>query len=153
MSTLKWAAYQTPDTLLDSTAGAASSTSLYAATTGSFVLSAEIDNSTLLYEYGDLELFLSGGVTCGAGSPSLDVFLLPNMSGNYAYAAGVQPGQSWADRSAQLVASAAITYVQVRGILLTPNKFKVALKNNMGVTWPSNTLCTAKLYRYSEQAV
>lgn len=142
-ATFKWLAYNTPDTAI---AGA----TMNALANAGYAYGAEIDNSAGLYTLGDLTLALSSSV--GSSSPaSIAVFLLPNIDGNYTAASG-NPGASyWAGTASGPGGS--VQYMQVRGIILTPNKFKLVLQNNLNVSFPSTNTSVCSLYRYAEQSV
>lgn len=153
MAVEKFTAYDaTVTTLIDSTSGAASSTSLYALGIGGYAYSAEVDNSTLQYPLGDIELAMSTTVTLAAPA-TLAVLLLPNVgSGNYAAASG-NPGPGYFAGAVQLVAAATPQSMQILRVPLVTNKFKIVVFNNLGVALPSNTSSTLKLYRYGLQVV
>lgn len=150
MAVEKFSSYNTADALIDSTAGAASSTSLYALANAAYAYSPEIDNSTLQYTLGEIELALSVTITLAAPA-TLTVLLLPNVgSGNYAASSG-NPGPGYYAGGVQLVVGATPQYIQILRVPLVPYKFKIVVLNNLGVALPSNTLSTLKLYRYGLQ--
>lgn len=149
MTTFRWTPYNTFDVAVLGT-GAASATSINTLANAGYAYGAEIDNSTLLYLYGDLALSLSAGVTAVAPA-FISVFLLANVDGNYSYATG-NPGASQLAGTWSGIAGT-IQFMQVRGIVLPPNKFKIVIQNNLGVAFPVSTTSTAKLLRYGEQDV
>ena len=143
MATFKWLAYNTADTAV---AGA----TMNALATAGFAYGAEIDNSTGLYLYGDLTLALSSTVTSVA--PALiNVYLLPNIDTHYVASSG-NPGGSYLAAVGSYTAGS-IQYMQVRGIVLTPNKFKIVIQNLLGVSFPATSTSVCSLYRYGEQSV
>lgn len=142
-TTLKWLAYNTPDTAV---AGASMNTLANAG----YAYGAEIDNSSGLYTLGDLTLALSSAVTSVAPA-YLSVFLLPNIDTNYAASSG-NPGVSYL-AGTYYGPGGSVQFIQVRGIVLTPNKFKIAIQNNLGVALPATNTSACSLYRYGEQSV
>jgi hypothetical protein len=153
MATEKWVSYNTADSLIDSTSGATGTTSLYGLTNTSYAYSGVVDNSTLQYPFMDLELALSTTLAALVAPATLNAFVLPDVgSGNYAASSG-NPGPAYAVGAAQLVVGATPQYIQIRGILIPPYKYKVVILNNLGVTLPSNTSSTLKGYRYALQVV
>lgn len=143
MATLKWLAYNSADT-------AVAGTTMNAQANAAFTYGAEIDNSSGLYLYGDLTLALSSAVTSVAPA-YLSVFLIPNIDTNYVASSG-NPGASYLVGTGSFTAGS-IQYMQVRGLILTPNKFKIVLQNNLGVAFPSTNTSVCSLYRYGEQSV
>lgn len=143
MTTSKWLGYNTPDVAV---AGA----TMNALANAAYAYGAEIDNSTGLYLYGDLTLALSSAVTSVAPA-FLSVFLLPNIDTNYVASAGA-PGASYLAGTGSFTAGS-LQFMQVRGLILTPNKFKIVIQNNLGVALPATTTSVCSLYRYGEQSV
>ena len=144
MSTFKWLPYNTADT--PTWAPTLTSGNM---TNTAWSLSSEIDNSSGLYTLADLVINMSASVTPSA-SGYVAVYLLPNIDGNYALSsAGVVCTNYWATNIVS--GGQAQTYFQCRGILMTPNKFKLLIQNNLGVAFAATA--TASLYRYGEQAV
>jgi hypothetical protein len=142
-STLKWTAYNTPDTAV---AGA----TMNALTNTSFAYGSEIDNSSGLYLYGDLVLSLAASLTAVAPAYLL-VYLIPNIDTNYVASSG-NPGSSYVIGTGSYTAGT-LQFMQVRGLILTPNKFKIVIQNNLGATFSASNSHVCSLYRYSEQLV
>ncbi|MDB5849795.1 MAG: hypothetical protein JWP29_3547 [Rhodoferax sp.] len=144
MTVSKWTVYNTADTAV---AGA----TMNALANGAYAYGAEIDNSTGLYLYGDLELALSSAVTSVAPA-FLSVFIIPNVgTGNYVASAG-NPGSSYL-RGTGSFAGGSIQFMQVQGLILTPGKFKIVIQNNLGVALPATSTSVCSLYRYGEQSI
>ncbi len=141
-TTFRWLPYNAPDVAV---AGA----TLNALATAGYAYGAEIDNSVLLYTLADLTVALSAAVVSVAPA-SLTVFVLPNIDGNYTTAAG-NPGSSYS-AGTYSGAGGSVQFMQVRGIILPPNKFKIVLLNALGVALPATTTSVCSLYRYGEQS-
>lgn len=146
MSTFKWTAYNTADT-------AVASTSLNALANGSYALGAAIDNTSLLYLYGDLVIVLSSAVTPTSGSiPTVNVTLLPAPDGTNYPTSGTGTAGNMTAGVVSSVASVATSVFVLRGIVLPPSLFKIQVQNNLSVAFPATNTSTCKLYRYGEQA-
>lgn len=148
-STAKW-------TAPSSTSVATTALNSLAAGTYSGVLT-EIDNTTNLYLYGDLEVALGADLTCAAGTPYIGVFLVPTLDGtnypNPPASTGAVPGNYWVGN---IIANASATFRRgfLRGIILPPFKYKFDLYHGLhGSTAWNSTGNTATLYQYYEQAV
>lgn len=134
---------------------AVAGTSMNALANAGFALGAAIDNretsgSVIAYDMGDLTITLSSGVTAGAGSPYITVWILPAIDGtNYptppgASAAAAPLGLSY---SFPMVASVTTSTIICPNIPLPPNLFKVQIQNNLGVAFPSTNTSTCQLQR------
>ena len=151
MSEAKWTAYGAADTLI-------TGADMNSLANGSWATGVDtlVNNGTDLKLYMDIDLALASAVTAGAGSPRVDVYLIPvpngtnppNPPGTTAQAA---PIPSYVG-GILAVASASFTRGSLRGIVIPPGSFGIIVQNNLGVSFPAsgNTLLG---YRYSEQAV
>lgn len=143
-----WSAYGTADDLSNSNA--------FAVADGTAVLSPEVDNSTDLKMFGDLEVSLDATVTSVGADARIEVYMIPAYDGtNYP-----TPGTTTTFTATQYVG--AISAVEVLGtpgatpfqqgtlrkIELPPCKFKLITLNELGVTMVGRTV-TLKLRRYS----
>lgn len=148
MGAVTWTAYNTADDI--SNAGAFNSLA-----DGSGAISAEVDNSTGLYMFGDLEVTMGGAVTSSGLDARIDVYLVPTYDGtNYPTPGGATTftGTQWCGTisSVETVGTVAVTsYTNgtCRGILLPPTKFKIGLVNELGAAF--NGTATVKLRRYN----
>lgn len=151
MALVKWAA--------PVSATAVAGASMNALADAAYAMGAAIDNTVTSngYLYGDLDLVLSGSVTAGANAPHVAVFLLPTLDGtNYPTppggTAGATPG-TYLVGTMHAQPSAGFTVGIIRGIVLPPFSFRIAIQNSLGVAFPSGTGSLCRLYRYYEQAV
>jgi len=145
MSTFKWSSYNTADT-------AVASTSLNALANGSNAIGAAIDNTSGLYLYGDLAIQLSSTVT-PTGMPAIPVWLVPSLDGTNYATSGSSVSANLLVGTITAAASVTTSVLILRGIVLTPGKFKIQIQNNLGVAFPATNTSTCSLYRYYEQAV
>lgn len=143
-----WMAYNTADDV--------GGTAFNSLADGAGAISSEIDNSSSLYMFGDLEVTQGGAITSSGTDARIDVFLIPTYDGtNYPV-----PGSGGTTFTATYFAGA-ISSVEVIGtpaatnftngvlrqIQLPPTKFKIGLINELGATF--NASVTVKLRRYS----
>lgn len=117
----------------------------------------EINNTVDLYLYGDLEVVLGADLTCAAGTPKIDVFLVPMLDGtnypNPPSGTGAVP-VSYFVGSIYANASAIFRRGFLRGIILPPFKYKFDLYHNLHTATAWNaTGNTSTLYQYYEQSV
>lgn len=150
MPTAIFTAYQSADT-------AVAGSSMNALANGSWALGSAIDNSTLRYPFGDIELVLSSAVSAGSGSPVVEVYLLPSADGGTTYptppggSAGTTPAGYWVGN---IIANASANFTSglLQRVDLTPGFFRIEIRNQLGVAFPSTNTSTLKLYRYSLQS-
>lgn len=142
-TTNKWTAYNTADS-------AVAGVTLNGLANTSYAYGAEIDNTTGLFFYADLTVALSSAVTSVAPA-FLSIFMLPNIDGNYISSSG-NPGASYLAVTFS-GAGGSVQYIQVRGIILSPTRFKIVIQNNLGVAFPATNTSVSSLYRYSEQSI
>lgn len=104
-------------------------------------LSAEVDNTTNLYKYADFEVNLASAAF--TGTPSVSLYIVPSQDGtNYPdWDAGASPGNGnnnyWIG-DVQLKAATGTERHVLRGVLLPTGKYKVAARNNSGVSLASS---------------
>lgn len=115
-----------------------------------------LDNSSDLYQYMDIELVLAAGVTAGSGNPRVDVYLVPapdgtNVANPPGTSAGATPGH-YLVGSILANASASFTRGTLRGVILPPGKYLIAINNQLGAAFSTGTHSLTG-YRYGEQAV
>lgn len=148
MGAVTWAAYNTADDISNS--GAFNSLA-----DGSGALSAEIDNGTGLYMFGDLEVTQGGAVTSSGTDARIDAYLVPTYDGtNYPTPGGASTvtGSQYVGSisSVETVGTVAVTNFTngtLRQILLPPCKFKIVLVNELGASF--NGTVTVKMRRYN----
>lgn len=148
MPTLQWNAYSAAVNYL--------TTELNSLANGGWALSGLINNSVNLRVYSDIDVVLSAAVTAGSGNPTLDLYLIPAPDGTNSAnppggTAGAVPVTYFVGAIAAN-ASASFTRGTLRGIILPPGYFRIALQNNLGAALPA-TGNTAKGYEYTEQSV
>lgn len=142
-----WQAYNTADDI--------GGTTYNSLADGSGGLSAEIDNGTGLFMFGDLEVTAGGAITSVGLDARIDVYLVPTYDGtNYP-----TPGTATTFTGTQYVGSissvetvgtvAVTNYTNgtLRQIQLPPCKFKIGLVNELGAAMHSSM--TVKMRRYS----
>lgn len=132
---IKWSGYK-------ATAATTLTTELNSLANGSTTaLSAEIDNTTNLYKYMDLELYVASAAFTGTSYVSL--YVVPTLDGtNYPdWDAGASPGLGnnnyWVGDLFLKAATGAERHV-LRGVLVPTGKFKTAAKNAGGVAMASS---------------
>jgi hypothetical protein len=112
-----------------------------------------LDNSTDRYLYMDVELVLAAARTAGAGTPRVDVYLVPALDGtNVANPPGTTPGLTpghYFRGSILANPSASFTRGALSGIVLQPIKYLIAINNQLGVTFSTGTHVLTG-YRYGE---
>lgn len=148
MGAVTWTAYNTADDI--SNAGAFNSLA-----DGSGAISAEIDNSSGLYQFGDLEVTMGGAVTSAGLDARIDVYLVPTYDGtNYPVPGGAatftgtqRVGVISSVETIGTVAVTSYTNGTLRGIVLPPCKFKIGLSNELGAAF--NATATVKMRRYN----
>lgn len=99
-------------------------------------LSAEVDNSTNKYRFSDLHLVLASAAF--AGSPAIDVYLVPTVDGtNYPdFDTAASPSivnNNYYVGSITIKPTTAAKRGVLRGVLLPPGKYKWALRNSTTV--------------------
>jgi len=147
MGAVTWTAYNTADDV-----GGSGFNSL---ADGSGAISSEIDNSSGLYMFGDLEITQGGAVTSSGLDARIDVYLVPTYDGtNYPVPGGAATftGSQFvgAISSVETVGTVAVTSFTngtLRGIMLPPCKFKIGASNELGAAF--NSAVTMKLRRYN----
>lgn len=128
-----------------------------------FKMGAAIDNSgSNGFLYGDLEIVFRDGtpadttVTTGAGTPYIDVYLLPSLDGGTRYPTtngGSTAGPTQEGLKARrwdLPASTALGIIVIPRLAL-PIYFKGMINWVGGVSFPSNNNCLCRLKRYGER--
>lgn len=149
MGAVTWTAYGTADDV-----GGSAFNSL---ADGSGAISSEIDNSSDLKRWGDLEVTQGGAVTSSGLDARIDVYLIPTYDGtNYpvpgsggtTFTASQYVGSISSVETVGTVAVTNYTNGTLRSILLPPTKFKIGLVNELGAAF--NSSVTVKLRRYGE---
>jgi hypothetical protein len=147
MGAVTWTAYGTADDL-------SSGFSVLADAAG--FLTIEVDNSSDLKMFGDLEVTSNSAITASGLDARVDVYLIPTYDGtNYpvpgSTAATMTGGQYVGSiSSVDTVGTVAVTnYTNgtLRKIELPPTKFKIGIVNELGATFPA-AANTIKLRRY-----
>ena len=147
MGAVTWTAYNTADDI--------GGTAFNSLADGSGALSSEVDNSSGLYMFADLEVTQGGAVTSSGLDARIDVYLVPTYDGtNYP-----TPGTSTTFTGTQYVgvissvetvgtvAVTSFTNGTLRRIMLPPTKFKIGMVNELGASF--NASVTVKLRRYN----
>lgn len=147
MGAVTWTAYNTADNI--------GGTAFNSLADGSGAISSEVDNSTGLYQFADLEVTMGSAVTSSGLDARIDVYLVPTYDGtNYPTPGGATTftGSQYVGSisSVETVGTVAVTnYTNgtLRQILLPPTKFKIGLVNELGASF--NSSVTVKLRRYN----
>ena len=147
MGAVTWTAYGTADDV--------GGTAFNSLADGSGAIASEIDNSSDLKMWGDLEVTQGGAVTSSGLDARIDVYLVPTYDGtNYPVPGGASTftGSQYVGTisSVETVGTVAVTSFTngtLRGILLPPTKFKIGLVNELGASF--NSSVTVKLRRYN----
>lgn len=149
MGAVTWTAYGTADDV--------GGTAFNSLADGSGAISSEIDNSSDLKRWGDLEVTMGGSVTSSGLDARIDVYLIPTYDGT-SYPVPGSTGSTFTGTqlvgcisSVDTVGTVAVTsYTNgtLRSILLPPTKFKIGLVNELGAAF--NSSVTVKLRRYNE---
>lgn len=148
MGAVTWTAYNTADDI--------GGTAFNSLADGSGAISSEIDNTSGLYQWGDLEITQGGAVSSSGIDARIDVYLIPTYDGtNYPV-----PGSSGSTftgsqyvgfissvETVGTVAATNFTNGTLRSILLPPTKFKIGAVNELGASF--NASVTVKLRRYN----
>lgn len=152
MGAVTWTAYGTADSI--------GGTTFDNLADGSGGLSSEVDNSTDLKRWGDLEVTMGASVTASGLDARIDVYLVPTYDGtNYptpggasTFTASQYVGSISSVETVGTVAATPFTNGTLRGILLPPTKFKIGLVNELGAntTTTGSGGVTVKLRRYNE---
>ena len=149
MGAVTWTAYNTADDI--------GGTAFNSLADGSGAISSEIDNSSGLYRWGDLEITQGGAVTSAGLDARIDVFLIPTYDGtNYpvpgstgsTFTASQKVGTISSVEVVGTVAVTSYTNGTLRMIQLPPTKFKIGAVNELGAAF--NSSVTVKLRRYNE---
>lgn len=148
MGAITWTAYNTADDI--------GGTAFNSLADGSGAISSEVDNSSGLYQYGDLEVTAGGAITSVGTDAEIRVFLVPTYDGTN-YPVPGSTGSTFtgsqyvgAISSVEMVGTVAVTsYTNgtFRGLVLPPTKFKIGLVNELGAAMHSSM--TVKLRRYN----
>lgn len=145
-----WAAYNTPDDI--------GGTAFNSLADGSGAISAEVDNSSGLFDVGDLEVTMGGSVTSSGLDARIDIYLIPTYDGtNYpvpgstgsTFTATQFTGSISSVETVGTVAVTSYTNGTLRGIPLPPTKFKIGGVNELGAAF--NSSVTVKLRRYNSK--
>lgn len=147
MGAVTWTAYGAADDI--------GGTAFNSLADGSGAISSEVDNSTDLKMWGDLEVTQGGAVTSSGLDARIDVYLVPTYDGtNYPTPGGATTftGTQFVGTisSVETVGTVAVTnYTNgtLRSIMLPPTKFKIGLVNELGASF--NSSVTVKLRRYN----
>lgn len=108
--------------------------SLNSLANGSFALSSEVDNTTLLAQYMRVSLRLAS--INPTGTPIIRLFLCELLDDGTTYnrgTTGTAPTISDAVAEKQVHTGAGTVDHMIRNIWIPPNKFRIVLVNNMGV--------------------
>lgn len=149
MGAVTWTAYGTADDV--------GGTAFNSLADGSGAISSEIDNSSNLKRWGDLEVTQGSSVTSSGTDARIDVYLIPVYDGtNYpvpgsagtTFTATYFVGSISSVDTVGTIAVTSFTNGVLRSILLPPTKFKIGLVNELGASF--NSSVTVKLRRYSE---
>lgn len=149
MGAVTWTAYGTADDV--------GGTAFNSLADGSGAIASEIDNSSDLKRWGDLEVTQGGAVTSSGLDARIDVYLIPVYDGtNYpvpgsggtTFTATYFVGSISSVDTVGTVAVTNFTNGVLRSILLPPTKFKIGLVNELGASF--NSSVTVKLRRYNE---
>lgn len=148
MGAVTWTAYNTADDI--------GGTAFNSLADGSGAISSEVDNSSGLYRWADLEVTQGGAVTSSGLDARIDVYLVPVYDGtNYPTPGGATTftatqfvGSISSVETVGTVAVTNFTNGTLRGILLPPTKFKIGLVNELGASF--NSSVTVKTRRYNE---
>lgn len=149
MGAVTWTAYNTADDI--------GGTAFNSLADGSGAISSEIDNSSSLYRWGDLEVTMGGSVTSSGLDARIDIYLIPTYDGtNYPTPGGTGStftatqfqGSISSVETVGTVAVTSYTNGTLRQILLPPTKFKIGGVNELGASF--NSSVTVKLRRYNE---
>lgn len=147
MGAVTWTAYGTADDV--------GGTAFNSLADGSGAISSEIDNSSDLKMFGDLEVTQGGAVTSSGLDARIDVYLIPTYDGtNYpvpgsggtTFTGSQYVGTISSVETVGTVAVTSFTNGTCRGLLLPPTKFKIGLVNELGASF--NSSVTVKLRRY-----
>lgn len=147
MGAVTWTAYGTADDI--------GGTAFNSLADGSGAISSEVDNSSDLKMWGDLEVTQGGAVTSSGLDARIDVYLVPTYDGtNYPTPGGASTftgtqyiGTISSVETVGTVAVTSYTNGTLRSILLPPTKFKIGLVNELGAAF--NSSVTVKLRRYN----
>lgn len=148
MGAVTWTAYGTADDV--------GGTAFNSLADGSGAISSEIDNSTDLKMWGDLEITQGGAVSSSGLDARIDVYLIPTYDGTNYPVPGSTGSTFTTSQYVGVVSSvdtvgtvAATNYTNgtCRSILLPPTKFKIGLVNELGAAF--NASVTVKLRRYN----
>ena len=153
MGAVTWTAYGTADNI--------GGTAFDGLADGSGAISSEVDNSSDLKRWGDLEVTMGASVTSSGVDARIDVYLIPTYDGtNYPVpgSAGTTftgtyfVGSISSVDTVGTVAVTSFTNGVLRSILLPPTKFKIGLVNELGATTTATGSggVTVKLRRYTE---
>jgi hypothetical protein len=105
----------------------------------------------------DIELILSSGVTCGTGTPRVDVWIVPSLDGSgvptppgtgSVTSTNAPPGTYFAG-SILAIASQSFTRGILKGVEIPKDYFGIVIQNNLGVAFPSTNTCSISGYSYS----
>jgi len=147
MATFKWVAGESPQT------GLSSELNNLADSTMSSLGSVEVDNTSGLYRWVDIELYLAS-FSSGSGSPYCAVWIVYSLDGsNYENAPNNTTGDKPPDAIFPLIPS--VTQAQrkvIANIPVAPLKFKLILFNKSGAALASSGN-TVKYSRHYEQSV
>lgn len=147
MGAVTWTAYGTADDV--------GGTAFNSLADGSGAISSEIDNSSDLKMFGDLEVTQGGAVTSSGLDARIDVYLIPTYDGtNYpvpgssgtTFTGSQYVGTISSVETVGTVAVTSFTNGTLRSILLPPTKFKIGMVNELGASF--NSSVTVKLRRY-----
>lgn len=147
MGAVTWTAYNTADDI--------GGTAFNSLADGSGAISSEVDNSSGLYMFADLEVTQGGAVTSSGLDARIDVYLVPTYDGtNYPTPGGATTftGTQYVGviSSVETVGTVAVTSFTngtLRRIMLPPTKFKIGMVNELGASF--NSSVTVKLRRYN----
>jgi hypothetical protein len=123
---------------------------------GSYAMGAAINNTptdgtTVSYDLADLTITLSSAVTAGSGTPTLVVYVLPEIDAtNYPTPPGSSAGAAPANLIAGTyvgVASASTSTIVVTNIPIPPYNFKIMIQNNLGIALPATNTSTCQIQR------
>lgn len=147
MGAVTWTAYNTADDI--------GGTAFNSLADGSGAISSEVDNSTGLYQFADLEVTMGTAVTSVGLDARIDVYLVPTYDGtNYPTPGGASTftgsqyiGSISSVETVGTVAVTSYTNGTLRSILLPPTKFKIGLVNELGASMATSV--TVKTRRYN----
>jgi len=147
MAEFKWSGYK-------AAASTYLSTELNSLLNGANKLGAEVDNSTNLYMFEDLEIYIATLDLSAATNPHIKIYLLISQDGtNYPDGSdSIDPVETNAVYSAALRKANSAHRAIIRGVVLPPGKFKYLIQNQAGADLPAsgNTL---KRRSYNTQSV